>query len=216
MGMSRRTILLALAGALCVDRTALAQQICTPAGPTLDEILQRWNDAANLAQQNKQYFNIKLDRLLKAPFAGSKDGATVVEDGAIGRLSVNGLLLGDTIENYSLRIPAGVYRGRMRYVSDKNFVQGPLGVMAQMGDFLLEVVDATTRRTDLLVHTGIKPWHSRGCILAGAAVKKNVGGKTQVTVADDSTLKALRLAFYGTDTPNACPDKTITFTINDL
>lgn len=218
MSLSRRKVLLAMtmASALGVVRTAQAQQMCSQSGPSLDEILQAWNDAANQAERDKQYFNITLDRVSKAPYTGSKEGATVVEDGVIGRLSVNGRLLGDTLENHALRIAPGVYRGRMRYVSGKNFVQGSLGEMAQTGDFLLEVVDATTRRTDLLVHTGNKPWHSRGCILAGAAVKQTVNGKTQVRIADDSTLKALRLAFYGTDTPNACPAKTITFTINDL
>lgn len=214
--MLRRNVLLALAGLLATGRAAQAQQMCTQGGPTLDEILHSWNEATNQAQRDTQYFGITLDRLSKAPYLGSKDGTSVVEEGVIGRLSVNGKALGDTLENAALRIAPGVYRGRMRYVSNKNFVQGPLGVMAQTGDFLLEVVDATARRSDLLVHSGNKPWHSRGCILAGAAVKNTVNGKTQVTMADDSTLKALRLAFYGTDTPNACPVKTISFTINDL
>lgn len=120
------------------------------------------------------------------------------------------------VENEALRIKAGEYKGVIRYVSKNNFAQGPLGEIGNSGDFLMEVAGVAGRE-GLLFHTGTKPWHSRGCILAGAAQRKTVGEKVIITIADDSTLRKMRQSFYGTDgLPNACPNKVVKITIKDI
>lgn len=213
---SRRAFLLAglavgpLAG-------AFAQGQCSASGMTLDEALAAWQDAQRKAQMDSSAFNIMISRTSRALYKGKKlDGTEVEAMGVLGTLSVNGVPLGDVLENEAVRIKAGTYKGVMRYFSKKNFVQGPFGVMGEIGDFLLEV-SGVQGRSALLLHTGTKPWHSEGCILAGAAKKVQTGGQNRVTIETDSTLRALRKAFYGSDAPpNACPNKTIVFTINDI
>ena len=195
--------------------SALAQGVCSVKGLTLDEILAAWSDAKNAADANTDYFDLVIKRVSVANYTGKKQNATVTEPGVLGTLTVNGELLGDVLENDALKVAAGKYRGRMRYVSEKNFVQGPLQQMAEQGDFLLEIM-GVKGKSNILVHSGTKPWHSEGCILAGAAVKKTVNGKTTVHISSDSTLSKLRRKFYGTDTPKSCPDKRITITINDI
>lgn len=193
-----------------------AQGKCSASGITLDEALAAWLNAQRAAELDKSSFLVTITRLSKANFKGKNKAGNEIEGvGVLGTLSVNGVPLGDVLENDAVRIKAGTYKGVMRYVSEKNFVQGPLGAMSETGDFLLEV-SGVQGRTDLLIHTGTKPWHSEGCILAGAAKKTVVGGKEFVTINDDTTLKQLRLKFYGTDTPVQCPNKTIRFTITDI
>lgn len=195
---------------------ANAQGKCAASGMTFDEALAAWENAEKAAELDKTSFLVTIKRLSKAIFKGKNKGGKEVEGvGVIGTLSVNGVPLGDVLETDAVRIKAGTYRGVMRYVSEKNFVQGPLGAMGETGDFLLEV-KGVQGRTNLLIHTGTRPWHSEGCILAGAAKKSVVGGKNVVTINDDTTLKQLRLKFYGTDTPVQCPNKTIVVTIMDI
>ena len=130
-----------------------------------------------------------------------------------GTISLNGTVVGTAYENDDLKIPAGTYKGLMRYTSQKGFVQGEGGAMANEGDFLIEasnVSDGTRRRTNILLHGGDKPQHSQGCILLGAVGRAPDG---HVQVSESHPLRKLRLAFYGTDTPNASPNKAISITI---
>lgn len=182
----------------------------------MEEALAAWEDAQKQAQMDKDSFLVSIDRKYTALFQAKKGNAEVEELGVVGEIKVNGKLMGEVLENHALRIKAGEYKGVLRYGSSKNFVQGPLGVMAEKGDFLLEVA-GVPGRSDLLIHTGNKPWHSKGCVLAGAATKKTVGGKTVVSIQEGSALRNLRKAFYGTDAePSACPKKTIRLLIRDL
>jgi hypothetical protein len=128
----------------------------------------------------------------------------------IGKLLANDKELGTCYENDEKKISAGTYKGVLRYKSGKNFVQSPGGKMGMKGDFLLEVA-GVKGRTDILFHPGNKKEHSEGCILCGPATKDP---KTGDVFAPDA-LKKLRLAFYGTDTPNATPDKTIEIIVRD-
>jgi hypothetical protein len=151
----------------------------------------------------------------------NKNDVEVEENGVTGVLSVNGMVLGDTLESETRRVTAGQYRGIMRYVSGHELVQGPLGRIASDGDFLLELSGVTgptgTLRTGILLHQGNKPWHSEGCILAGPVTKKKVGDKWIASVSSDTTLRALRKAFYGTDgVPVTCPSKIIRIKIADI
>lgn len=193
-----------------------AQGMCSVSGMTLDETLAAWQDVQKQAEMDKNAYSVTIERKYKALFKGKKDNVEVEEMGIIGELKVNGKSMGEVVENEALRIKAGDYKGVLRYGSQKNFVQGPLGVMAEQGDFLLEVAGVQGREA-LLVHTGTKPWHSRGCVIAGAAERKTVDGKTVVRIAEGTTLRNIRKAFYGTDgTPNACPNKTVRVVIKDI
>jgi hypothetical protein len=129
-----------------------------------------------------------------------------------GSLVVNGQVIGKTYENASLMIPAGSYPGYLRYKADHNFVQGPFGTIARTGDFLLEVGNVP-RRSAILFHGGNKPKHSRGCILLGAVGRDP---KTHVRFLEsDHPLRKLRLMFYGTDNPTACPAKNVTVRVSE-
>lgn len=131
-----------------------------------------------------------------------------------GKLYVNEEYLGITYENDKLKIQEGVYPGFMRYVSGAGHAQGPLGNMANQGDFLLEVGDVTwsdgTKRSHLLFHGGNKPHFSKGCIMLGAVHKDASGNRY---LPEGHVLRKLRRAFYGTDDPNSSPNKSITITI---
>lgn len=134
------------------------------------------------------------------------------EDGLlVGKISVNGMEIGTCYENAEKKIPAGTYKGFLRYKSTKNFVQGPGGKLGKTGDFLVEV-SGVPKRTDILFHAGNKPEHSEGCIMLGPATKDP---KTDEPIAPEA-LKKLRLLFYdGNDSPNGTPDKAITIEIHD-
>ena len=149
--------------------------------------------------------------------AESKTFAIVVQrensqDGlVIGNISVNGQKIGTTYENAEKKIPAGTYKGILRYKSSKNFVQGPGGKLGKSGDFLLEIA-GVPMRTDILFHAGNKPEHSEGCIMLGPATREP---KTNDPIAPEA-LKKLRVLFYdGADSPNATPDKAITVEVTD-
>lgn len=130
----------------------------------------------------------------------------------IGTISVNGEGIGTAYENDDLKIPAGTYKGLLRYWSGKGFAQGPFGTYGQKGDFLLEV-SGVKGRTHILFHGGNKPHHSLGCILLGP-VNKDASG---VRFLDENhPLVKLRNLFYGTDVPNSTPDKNITVNVVDI
>lgn len=126
------------------------------------------------------------------------------------QIIVNGAAIGSGLENDRVKVPAGTYTGKLRYYSEKH-VQGPFGTIGQTGDFLLEV-SGVPGRTDILFHGGTKPEHSKGCILLGGIAKDGNGVRF---VPDTTTLRKLRLAFYGTDTPNATPDVDIEIVVKD-
>lgn len=218
MNVDRRAVLLKAfaigCGALTV-RVVAAQEVCKAEGPSFDEMLKEWADAAKKAKLDKS-FEITILRLTSALFSGlNQEGKQVSESGVVGELRLNGKKLGDTLENEKLKVPAGEYRGLMRYVSGKNFVAGALGKAAQTGDFLVEVADVKEpngrERTDILLHSGTRPWHSRGCILTGAAKRvKDAKGDERTILDEGSVLRELRKAFYGTDgEPLLCPNKSI-------
>ena len=130
-----------------------------------------------------------------------------------GTLSVNGRQVGTTYENAGLMIPASSYSGYMRYVSQGNFVQGPLGTIAKSGDFLLEIGNVPGR-TNILFHGGNKPRHSRGCILLGGVSKDP---KTHQPLLDhDHPLRKLRRMFYGTDSPVSSPARQVTIRVSGI
>lgn len=128
-----------------------------------------------------------------------------------GKISVNGSLIGNCYENDDLKVPAENYNGIMRYNSGKGFVQNPFGGLGMEGDFLLEV-SGVPGRTNILFHSGNKPEHSKGCILLGP-VNKDISGSAFLD--ENHPLRKLRVLFYGSETPNYCPDKKINIEIID-
>ncbi len=130
-----------------------------------------------------------------------------------GTLTVNGQVVGKTYENAGLMILAGRYPGYLRYVSGKNFVQGPFGSIAKTGDFLMEVGNVPGR-SSLLFHGGNKPGQSRGCIMLGGVGKDP---KTHVPHLEyDHPLRKLRRLFYGSETPVMSPALNVTIQVNDI
>ncbi|MDN3654861.1 DUF5675 family protein [Ferruginibacter paludis] len=123
----------------------------------------------------------------------------------MGQIFLDNKLLGNCYENNDLKIPTGKYSGNMRYHSGKNFVQSELGSLSKSGDFLLEMKDVPGR-SDILLHAGNKPQHSKGCILLGPA---NKSADQSVFIDKEHPLFKLRIAFYGTEFPNSCPDKNL-------
>lgn len=156
-------------------------------------------------------------------FSYSKDRFNItiilekVQNGLItGKIYVNNSLIGNAFENERYKIPVGEYKGYIRYISDRNRVQNPFGILAKQGDFYLEVANVKglsgKDRTNILFHGGNKPEHSLGCILLGPVKKDKKTGTAYLD--DDHPLRKLRLLFYGTDTPNMCPDKEISIEIS--
>ena len=135
-----------------------------------------------------------------------------IDDGLIfGTISVNSVQIGNCFENEFYQIPAGSYKGLIRYNSGKGFVQNPFGGLGNKGDFLLEV-SGVPGRTDILFHAGFRPWQSKGCILMGP-VDRDIDSSAYLD--EDHPLYKLRLIFYGTEEPVSCPDKSITIDIID-
>lgn len=134
------------------------------------------------------------------------------ENALTGTISVNGKVIGPTMENEDLKIEPGIYRGVMRYQSSKNFVQGVGGEMGHSGDFLLEVSRVPPNRTDILLHGGSKPQHSKGCILLGAVTKTSEG---KPVISAEHPLYVLRELFYGTPEPISSPNKDIVVEVVD-
>lgn len=128
-----------------------------------------------------------------------------------GSISLNGQTLGNAFENNDLKIPAGTCTGLLRYDSGHHLAQGPMGELSNNGDFLLEVA-GVPGRTNILLHQGNLPRHSKGCVLLGPANKGPDGGRW---IDKEHPLYKLRLAFYGTEFPDSTPDKTISITITD-
>jgi hypothetical protein len=156
-------------------------------------------------------FTVKLVRL----------GTESVNDGgkSVGRvfgdISVNGQVVGRFYENPDKIIPAGTFQGTLRYASNHNFVQSACGEMSRQGDFLLEITNVSdergNKRTNILLHPGWLPRHSEGCVLVGQRKRDSNGG--YLPLDPDSPLRKLRMIFYGSDNPIACPDKRITINI---
>jgi hypothetical protein len=141
-----------------------------------------------------------------APFHIVIDRMEVKDGLVIGTIAVNGTVIGQAFENADLKIPIGQFDGIMRYSSPGGLVQGPDGKLGKEGDFLLEVA-RVPGRSNILFHSGNKPKHSKGCILLGPSTRTKDG-----KVAPEP-LQELRRLFYGTNTPNATPNKAITITI---
>lgn len=133
-----------------------------------------------------------------------------------GTILINGSVIGTSYENDNVRIPPGTYKGLMHFSSSKNFLKGPGGVMSQQGDFLLEIsgvrVSGGAAQTAILLHGGDKPQQSQGCILLGP-VDRGLVGQSKLTA--DHPLYKLRIAFYGSGTPDDTPNKTVTIEIRD-
>lgn len=129
----------------------------------------------------------------------------------IGKLSVDGKVIGTVYENADKKIPAGTYKGVVRTESKKGFAQGPGGKLGNKGDFLLEVA-GVPGRSDLLFHAGYLQKHSTGCILCGGATKDKKSGHWIAP----KTLRDLRLLFYdGNDNSIATPNKAIVIEVKD-
>lgn len=144
------------------------------------------------------------------------DHGNVVER-IFGDVGVNNKNVGRFYENPFKKIPAGTYRGVLRYRSDHNFVQSSCGQLARTGDFLLEVSDVKSPsgqpRTNILFHPGALPSNSEGCILFGA---RKLDAKGAPLPLDSSNpLVKIRREFYGTENPVSCPNKRITIVITD-
>jgi hypothetical protein len=210
--LSRRSAGLTLFGFLLGLKITpgLAQEVCSSDGPSGDDILKAMLNPGS-SSSTIRTFAIQVIRSRKAVFAHKyPDGSEKEEVGVIGDFGLNNASIGQSIENDALKIPAGKYVGYIRYVSKKNFVQGPFGVMSTVGDFLVEVGNVPGR-TGILLHGGNKPWHTTGCILLGAVHKDS----DKAWVEPSDTLFKLRKEFYGTDQPVACPNVGITIEITD-
>lgn len=139
-----------------------------------------------------------------------------------GPITLNGMNLGLAYENQDYRIKPGKYKGLIWYSSDRNFVQGPGGLMTKgrrsssdfeinKGDFLINI-DNVCGMEGILLHGGNKPQHSEGCVLLGPVSK----GKGDLGILDKNhPLYKLRQAFYKTDNPVSSPDVHITIEIID-
>lgn len=133
-----------------------------------------------------------------------------------GDIGVNNKNLGRFYENPARKIPAGTYKGLLRYQSEHNFVQSACGAIARDGDFLLEVSNVKQdgrTRSNILFHPGGLPSNSDGCVLFGAR-KFDAQGKPLPLDADYPLVK-LRREFYGTDNPVSCPNKQIAIIVKD-
>lgn len=139
------------------------------------------------------------------------------KDGLIsGTVFVNGKPLGPCHENEKLCVQPGKYKGLLRYSSAAGHVTGPFGTIGKKGDFLLEISGVKwtdgKKRSHILFHGGTKPKHSKGCVLLGPVHRDGQGKRY---LKPESVLRKLRLAFYGTETPNSTPNKQITITIQE-
>jgi hypothetical protein len=147
----------------------------------------------------------------------SVDDKGITTSRVYGDIGVNGQNIGRFYENPDTKIAAGTYSGSLRYYSDHNFVQSKCGVLARDGDFLLEISGVSDAkggaRSNILIHPGMLPSHSAGCILAGARTRDPSGAL--LPLDDQSPLKKLRRMFYGTDDPLSCPNRRIVMHVVD-
>jgi hypothetical protein len=122
-----------------------------------------------------------------------------------GYLAVNGQIIVYTLErpwkdnqqNLS-SIPAGTYPAILRYDhSDQWRIE----------------LQNVPGRSNIQIHIGNEPDQSKGCVLVGGKLGPDlcsiVGGTSAPAYA------ALKKAFYGTDSPNSTPDKTISVDVID-
>lgn len=132
----------------------------------------------------------------------------------IGNLYVNLEYIGTTYENNTLKIKDGKYPGFIRYISSAGHVQGPFGIMANSGDFLLEIGNVLwsdgKKRSNLLFHGGNKANQSLGCILLGPISINEEGNRY---LPQDHALVKLKKLFYGNENPSITPNKKITIQI---
>ncbi len=208
--MLRRNFLIGMPFTALTSFPASSQGVCRVDGATAGEKYDSKLNTDSIVPDIRT-FEIFIRRGDVAIFKGKRaDGSDLEEEGVIGELYLNGYRIGDTLENNKLKIPAGEYPGYMRYVSKKNFVQGPFGVMANIGDFLIEV-GKVDNRTAILLHGGNKPWHSTGCILLGSIrSQKDAAGKiVRRWIDETNALRVLRKSFYGSEMPSACPNTAI-------
>ena len=121
-----------------------------------------------------------------------------------GYLLVNGKVVCYALERAQLgnipeisAIPAGSYPGHLRYDhSDKWRIE-------------LEKVPG---RTHVQIHIGNVPSDSKGCILVGESM--DAADLCKVAASAKAYAK-LKKEFYGTETPNATPDKRIVVKVED-
>src|SRR3954469_7669819 len=133
---------------------------------------------------------------------------SLVDGTMYGTISVKGTVLGTTYENPEKMIAADVYYGSMRYYSPTaksgGHGQGPFGAIGREGDFLLEIMNARADddghpKTNVLLHGGVKPSDSEGCIMLGPVHRTKTGVRY---LKDSDPLRQLRLLFYdGVDDP---------------
>jgi hypothetical protein len=120
----------------------------------------------------------------------------------IGTMGVNNSSLAASLElpwndnqqNMS-RIPAGTYSTILRY---------------DHADAWRLELTGVPGHDHIQIHMGNWPSDSTGCILIG----KVWNGGCKIEKSKEA-YDALKLAFYGTATPNSTPDKTVTVTIQD-
>ena len=122
-----------------------------------------------------------------------------------GYLSVNGLVVCYALEkpqaaNIPLisAIPAGAYPAHLRY---------------DHADRWRIELDNVPDRKNVQIHVGNFTRDTEGCILVGDKIVST----DLCTLIDSATAyKRLKRVFYGSDTPNATPDKSITVRIQDV
>jgi hypothetical protein len=120
-----------------------------------------------------------------------------------GYLAVNGVITCYTLErpwsdnkqNIS-SIPAGKYSGSVRY--------------DHADHWRIELNDVPGR-SNIQIHIGNEPDQTKGCILVGMKLGDDLCSLENSAVA----LKAIKTAFYGSDSPVATPDKSISVEIVD-
>lgn len=120
----------------------------------------------------------------------------------LGEMGINGQSLCYTLEpapgggpDKKGPIPEGSYTGHLRY--DKK-------------DQWRIQLDDVPKFQGIQIHIGNIPKDTAGCILVG--LERDVQNGTLGKSAD--AYQKLKKAFYGTDTPEATPDKSITVTIS--
>jgi hypothetical protein len=94
-------------------------------------------------------------------------------------------------------IPAGTYSAHVRY---------------DHPDAWRIELDNVPGREHVEIHVGNYVFDSEGCILVGASLKAD---DLCVVLDSKTAYNSLRMLFYGSDTPNATPDKDISVDIED-
>lgn len=132
-----------------------------------------------------------------------------VKNGLIpGTISVNGLPIGSCYENADHCLPPGTYRGIHHHGTnrkwDKEWVAGRAGRIGTRGDFLLEIRHGLPGRSPVYFLPGDEreaTVSSSGSVFCGASSNDDPPYAPRAP----STLRALRLAFYGGHRPSMTP-----------